>query len=331
MLPAPPLVLTLDDPACAARAETGGKAAHLAQLAAAGFPVPAGFAVTTHAYAAFLAAAGGLGADLLARAAALAGAAPAALEDEAEALRALVERAPVPGDVTAAVAQALGALAGHPAHGGPSPAGVRVAVRSSGTAEDLHGASFAGMHDTFLDVPGDLASVLAAVRRCWASLWTGRALAYRRDRGFDHRDARIAVLVQRMVDAEAAGVLFTANPLTRSRDELVVNASWGLGEAVVSGEVTPDEWVVRRAGLAVARFALGEKEVRLGPGGALDDVPDELRAVPCLADAHVAELCALALRVEETRGGRPQDIEWALAGGRLHLLQARDVTGAGFD
>ena len=189
----------------------GGKAANLGELISAGLPVPGGFCVTTEAYA--RAAAG---------------------VDAAEPLRAreLLRTLPVPGDIAAEVTTAYRALGGGP-----------VAVRSSATAEDLPTASFAGQQDTYLNVVGDEA-LLDAVRRCWASLWTDRAVAYRADLGIDDAEVRLAVVVQKMVDAQVAGVLFTADPVSGRRSRAVLDASPGLGEAVVSGMVNPDHLAV---------------------------------------------------------------------------------------
>ncbi|MEA5456404.1 PEP/pyruvate-binding domain-containing protein [Sinomonas sp. JGH33] len=259
----------------------GGKGANLGELIAAGLPVPPGFVVTTAAYRAH------------ARAAALD---PDRAAADPAAARATLEGAPLDPDLVQQIAAALAEL---------GPAGTRVAVRSSATAEDLPGAAFAGQQDTFLDVEGPDA-VADAVRRCWASLWTDRAVQYRERQGIAPADVAIAVVVQRMADAAAAGVLFTANPLTGRHAELVVDAAPGLGEAVVSGEVTPEHLVLGRDGTV--------RERTLGPGAAL-----------VLSDSAARELAELAVRAEQ-HFGVPQDIEWALDGGRILLLQARPMT-----
>ncbi|QTR03544.1 hypothetical protein J7S33_00240, partial [Saccharothrix algeriensis] len=251
------LVLPLDDP----RADldvVGGKGASLARLRRAGLPVPDGFHVTTHAYRAFTA---GLGVGRPDAASVAAG--------------------EVPAEVAAAILAAL-------------PAGP-VAVRSSATAEDLPDLSFAGQHDTVLDVRGR--DVLDAVRRCWASLWTERAVAYRARHGV--ADAAMAVVVQEMVPADAAGVLFTADPVTGARDRTVVEAAPGPGDALVGGEVTPE------------RYAVVDGAVTSG-GDLLDD-------------REVLELAALGARAQELVGA-PVDVEWARVGGRFALLQARPIT-----
>jgi rifampicin phosphotransferase len=317
-----PLVLRLGDERCRQPALAGGKGASLARLVQAGFSVPAGTVVTTAAYAGFVA-------DLAGEiAATLAGVAPgdrAGAEAAAAAIRARIEARPLPGETATAIAAAYASLA-DTEPGAPPPF---VAVRSSGTAEDLAGASFAGMHDTFLDVRGAEA-VVDTVRRCWASLWTARAIAYRQARPAAGTDADrgplLAVVLQRMVDAEVAGVLFTANPLTGSRAEFVINAAWGLGEGVVSGIVTPDEFVVDRATLActVVRSPEGAGTVEL-------ETPAERAAAFCLDGEQIARLGALGRELEAHAGGVPQDIEWAIEHGHVHLLQSRPITGPGFD
>lgn len=276
----------------------GGKGANLGRLAAAGFEVPPGFVVTTDAYAQVLQ--GEQVAD------------PAQMAERVLSL-------PVPDDIASAIRDAYDAMGGG-----------RVAVRSSGTAEDLADASFAGLHDTHLDIEGHDA-LIDAVRRCWSSLWTARAVAYRGDKGFDHGEARLAVVVQQMVAAESAGVMFTANPITAAVDEIVINAAYGLGEAVVSGLVTPDEITLHRDDLHVRRRSTGEKAQRIdradGPGTVTSDVPEDERAKDVLDDDRAADLADLGRRVTAYYEGFPQDIEWAYADGVFHLLQARPVTG----
>jgi pyruvate,water dikinase len=231
------------------------------------------------------------------------------------------ESAEIPAELAHAITSAYAALGGGP-----------VAVRSSATAEDLPGAAFAGQQDTLLNVVGD-AALLDAVRRCWGSLWTDRAVAYRAKLGIDPAEVRIAVVVQRMVDADAAGVLFTADPVTGDRDHLVVDASAGLGEAVVSGLVTPDHYVLNRDG-KVHDFTAGRREVvvravagggvRHETGAAASDA-GAAASDDRLPDHVLAELARLAVEVA-AHFGRPQDIEWAYAAGRVHLLQARPMT-----
>nr|WP_319717389.1 PEP/pyruvate-binding domain-containing protein [Nonomuraea angiospora] len=278
------LVAPLDSFGRGDLAMAGGKGANLGELVRNGFPVPGGFVVTTHAY------------DVIA---------------QGHGTRAYFEQVELPDELREAVAGAYAALGGGP-----------VAVRSSATAEDLPGAAFAGQQDTYLNVVGEQA-VLDAVRRCWGSLWTDRAVAYRARLGIDDSEVRIAVVVQSMVEADLAGVMFTANPVTGDRAQLVVDASSGLGEAVVSGLVTPDHYVISDAGTA---FTPGRREVVIR-GAADGGVTRETgsAAQERLPEAALGELVRLGKEVA-AHFGRPQDIEWAYAGGRVHLLQARPMT-----
>ncbi|MFB9731971.1 PEP/pyruvate-binding domain-containing protein [Ornithinimicrobium kibberense] len=260
------LVLDLGSVGAADLPSVGGKAAGLGELLGAGVRVPPGFVVTTDAYRYAVGAAASV---------------PQVLDT------------PVPEDLAEAVRTAYRGLGGGP-----------VAVRSSATAEDLPGATFAGQQDTFLDVEGADA-VLDAVRRCWASLWSERGVDYRERLGVDPRSVAMAVVVQRMVPADTAGVLFTADPVTGRRDRVVVDAARGLGEAVVSGRVTPEHLVVAEDGAVVERRAGGDGQV--------------------LTDGQAARL-ARAGRAVATSLGRPQDVEWAFAGGELVVLQARPMT-----
>ncbi|MGQ0718051.1 MAG: PEP/pyruvate-binding domain-containing protein [Pseudonocardiales bacterium] len=281
----------------------GGKAANLGELIRAGFPVPPGFCLTTAAYQQIAADALDPGAP---DAAGL-----------AERARAAVLASPVPGVVADAVDRAYRALGDD----------VPVAVRSSATAEDLPWASFAGQQDTYLNIIGADA-VIDAVRRCWASLWTDRAVSYRATNGIDHATVRLAVVVQRMIEPRVAGVLFTADPVTGHRRHTVIDASPGLGEAVVSGAVNPDHFVVDATG-AVLERRLGDKRVavRSLPGGGTEHVARPADAEqPCLSDGQIRDLTALGQRVQ-AHYGAPQDIEWAVDGaGELWLTQARPIT-----
>ena len=217
------------------------------------------------------------------------------------------------------VRAAYAALPGEPA----------VAVRSSGTAEDLPGFSFAGQHETFLNVTGADA-VVAAVRNCWASLWSPQAISYRHQNGIAHSAVAMGVVVQVMVPSEVAGIIFTANPATGDRNEMVVNASFGLGEAVVSGQVTPDTYMVDKAERAVSEAIIGPKEQQIVSDGdqgvRMEDVGEGERGASSLSDGQLSELIGNAVRLEELYEGIPQDIEWAFVGGVLHLLQSRPIT-----
>jgi phosphohistidine swiveling domain-containing protein len=290
-------------------ARAGGKGANLGELVRAGFLVPDGFVVTTAAYDGFVAH--NLLVETIAR----------ALQDEqgcGASIRAAFERAPIPPEIEQEILVAYREL-------GEGP----VAVRSSATAEDLPEAAFAGQQDTFLNVIGSKA-LLDAVRRCWASLWTDRAIAYRERQGIDQQTARIAVVVQQMVPAEVAGVMFTANPVTGARDEIVIDASPGLGEAVVSGRVTPDRFVLRKSrwGWSIAERHPGRREViiRARSGGGTERVEgSDAMEVPELSDRVLRRLARLGGAIER-RFGHPQDVEWAWAKGKASILQARPIT-----
>ncbi len=304
-------------------AAVGGKGANLGHLTNAGFRVPPGFTVSTEAYQMFIE---GNELSPLIRdvVAGLDYADADALERDAARIRAAIEGAPMPDGIAAEIRQAYAAI-------GPE---LYVAVRSSGTAEDTAAASFAGMHDTYLDVRG-AASVVEAVQRCWASMWTTRAIAYRHSQGFDHANATIAVVVMTMVESDVSGVLFTANPRADRTDEIVVNASWGLGEAIVSGIVTPDEFTLDVGTLRIKDRVIGGKEVQItrapsGAGTTEEPVSEEKRARPSLTDDELHALGELGRRVMAHYEGMPQDIEWALMDGTFYLLQARPVTGADF-
>ncbi len=243
-----PLILPLDSPD-ATLAACGGKGVNLAKLARAGLPVPPGFVVTTDAYRQFVAA-HDLQPFILATLAATDSDDPAALETASAAIRARFALAPIPTELAAAIVDAARVLTTD--HRLPITAHLPQAVRSSATAEDLPDMSFAGQQDTFLNVVGDDA-LLEAVVACWSSLWTARAIAYRARNGIAQDVVALAVVVQAMVESEASGVLFTANPLTGQRGETVIDATLGLGEALVSGQVEPDhyEWTASGAGQTV--------------------------------------------------------------------------------
>jgi pyruvate,water dikinase len=286
-----PVVTGLTDPEAVDPARTGGKGANLARLTRAGLPVPAGFVVGTSAYRRFVREHGldvPIGQEM-----SRLDDDPASVEAASQRLRQAFESAALPEWLREAVEAAYHALGAGP-----------VAARSSATAEDLPQASFAGQQETVLDVAG-AAELGAAVRRCWSSLWTTRAIAYRRRHGIGHEQVAVAVVVQRMVPAEVAGVLFTADPVTGRRDHVVVEAAAGLGEAVVSGRVTPDRWVVDARTRAV--LTRPDRESAGLPTDLLDRV------------------VGLGLRAAEAFGS-PQDVEWAVADGRCWLLQSRPIT-----
>ena len=295
----------------------GGKAANLGELLHAGFAVPAGFCITTTAYAR-VASQAGLDTPL-SRLETVSCEDSARQIELATAMRTALVQTPLPSEVIEAVTSAYQSLSA----GSPIP----VSVRSSATAEDLPEASFAGQQETFLNVIG-IQALLSAVQRCFASLWTDRATQYRSSLGIAPRSVRLAVVVQRMVQAEVAGVLFTANPLTGKRREAVIDANPGLGEAVVSGATTPDHFVVNMTTGEIVERRLGGTRViiRAAVGGGTEVVKQNESQVASLSDEQVRRLSALGAQVE-AHFGAPQDIEWAIdASDQIALLQARPIT-----
>ena len=296
----------------------GGKGRSLALLANAGFAVPDGFHVTADAYRQFVDAN-----DLQPRILELARPVPKnsapAFDGAAEAIGDLFASCALGEALVGEIRAAYDALPGQPA----------VAVRSSANAEDLPGLSFAGQQETFLNVRGADA-VLQAAKDCWASLWTTRAISYRHQNGIDQDAVAMAVVVQTMVPSEVSGILFTANPATGERGELIVNASFGLGEAVVGGQVTPDTYVVDRATMTAKETVIGPKEQQIVADGDLGvrlvDVAEDVRQRASLSEDMLAVLAETALGIEALFDGVPQDIEWAFSDGRLHVLQSRPIT-----
>jgi pyruvate,water dikinase len=225
---------------------------------------------------------------------------------------------PMPDEVASAIRQAYLRLGG-----GALP----VAVRSSATAEDLPDLSFAGQQETYLNMRGE-AQVLDAVKRCWASLWTARAISYRIRNHIAAASVSLAVVVQKLVPADAAGIMFTANPLTGGHDQIMINAAWGLGEAIVGGLVTPDTVVVDKSSGAIVTSEINEKDVmtvRTPTGTQEEPVPADQRRQAVLSPFQAAELARLGVRIEELYG-HPMDIEWALSASRFFIVQARPFT-----
>ncbi|MFJ8593372.1 rifamycin-inactivating phosphotransferase [Streptomyces sp. NPDC093598] len=297
-------------------AVVGGKGAHLGTLSRIdGISVPGGFCVTTDAFRRIMADAPSIEdrLDQLSR-----------LEpDDREAVRTLsaqirhtIEGIAIPGDLAAEVARALAQLGEQAAY----------AVRSSATAEDLPTASFAGQQDTYLNVVGPQA-ILQHVSRCWASLFTERAVTYRRQNGIDHRTVHMAVVVQRMVFSEAAGILFTADPVTGNRKVATVDAGFGLGEALVSGLVNPDVFKVRDGEVVARTIAAKQRAVHALPDGGTRDVAVDAQRQeqPALTDAQVVRLVQLGRRIE-AHFGSPQDIEWCLIDDGFQIVQSRPIT-----
>jgi pyruvate, water dikinase len=318
------LVVPLADASSAA--EVGGKGASLGFLARAGIAVPPGFVVTAGAFAAVLSAAIDADGALRAEISALPAGSLGEIGRVCAAFRSRVVDAPFPGEVASAIS------AGYAALGGGSP---DVAVRSSATVEDSADASFAGLQDTYLGVCG-ASSVLEHVRRCWASLYNDSSVAYRRRLGMPEDGIAMAVVVQRMVRPRAAGVMFTRSPVTGDRSVVAIEGTWGLGSALVSGDVTPDSFVVSKITSEITSRRVSVKG-RLhtflpnGPGVTVTDTPAARRDAASLTDDEIRALADVARRVE-THYGAPQDIEWALLDGddpaasRIVLLQSRPET-----
>lgn len=321
----------------------GGKGANLGEMTAAGIAVPGGFVVTADAYKAFIKE--NHLEEMFRRELTEAGKDEAKLLDAAKKFRHAISKGKLPEEVEKAVREKYAQLGEQ----------ARVAVRSSATAEDLPDASFAGQQETYLNVRGAEA-VLTQIRNCYASLWGNRAVCYRSNQGYDQLSVALAVVIQKMVESEKAGVLFTVNPINRNPDEMQINASYGLGESVVSGKVTADSYLCDKQG-KVKSCQIGSKETQIiyadtqgtaAPANAQctpDDVitsdaqktpgdtaatkevavSEKMQKARCLNDEEIAVLCAEAVRIEK-HYGCPMDIEWAIAGGSVYILQARAIT-----
>lgn len=297
----------------------GGKGASLCRMSRAGLPVPEGFIVRSEMFNAFMEA-NGLWEYVFEKLGTIDFSSDASLIAVAAEIRERIIGCPVPRDMAEDIVKHYARIGN-----GHEP----VAVRSSGTAEDLDDASFAGQQETFLFVIGD-GDVVKFIKECWASLYNDRAIFYRREKNFDERSISIAVVVQRMVSAQKAGVMFTSNPITNDYNTVVLEAAWGLGEAIVSGIVTPDNlWIDKRTGEVTTEY-ISEKEtmvVRLSERGGTKEepVPEELREAPVLSDGERNQLVDLARRIEGFYN-KPEDIEWAIVDGQVFLLQSRPIT-----
>ncbi len=298
----------------------GGKAGSLSEMLAAGFAVPLGFAITSEGYRYFEASTGvseklrelsqGLDARDFAAVRAF----------SAQAME-LVKAAELPSGLRDQVAAAYDELV--------SLCGVACAVRSSAISEDGAGASFAGLYDSYLNVMG-IREVLSSLRECYASLWSERAVRYRALKQGDIHGEAMSVIVMGLVPSESSGIAFTAHPVTGERDRVVINASWGLGEAIVSGRVTPDSFVVQKQSLAMLERDIYEKLLAIYPhpdgGGTIERELEGARAnAPSISDEEAQVLARLASQVE-AHFGSPQDVEWGIAAGQIYLLQSRPIT-----
>lgn len=297
----------------------GGKGASLCRMSRAGLPVPEGFIVRSEMFNAFMEA-NGLWDYVFEKLGTIDFTSEASLIAVSAEIRRRIIDCPVPQDMAEDIVNHYSKIGS-----GREP----VAVRSSGTAEDLDDASFAGQQETFLFVIGN-DDVVKFIKECWASLYNDRAIFYRREKKFDERSISIAVVVQRMVSAQKAGVMFTSNPITNDYNTVVLEAAWGLGEAIVSGIVTPDNlWIDKRTGKVTTEY-ISEKEtmvVRLSERGGTKEepVPEELREAPVLTDDERNKLVELARKIEDFYK-KPEDIEWAIVDGQVYLLQSRPIT-----
>jgi pyruvate,water dikinase len=293
----------------------GGKAANLGELLRAGVPVPGGFVLTTQAYQA--ASSNETIASKLEILAGVDARERAKLSRLAAEIREAILALPIPDEMADAVVRAYT----------KDLEGCAVAVRSSATAEDLPDASFAGQQDTYLGVLG-VKPLLDAIRRCWASLFNERAVAYRADRNIDPRHVALAVVVQRLVDVKTAGVLFTANPVTGRRHEAVIDAALGLGEAVVSGATNPDHLIVRTETGKIVEKRIGEKQliIEAVESGGTRHIESAAATEVCISDEEARALARMGEKVEK-HFGAPQDIEWAIdKQGRIFIVQSRPIT-----
>ena len=309
------------------RPSVGGKGASLGELARAGIRVPSGCVVTTSAFERFLTILDPQGS--IRRGVSKLSAQDSAAVQLSEQVRAQIECAPLPEDLQSAIAAAYEEL-----HRAPENATCPVAIRSSATSEDSAEASFAGLQDTYLWVRGS-DSVIRHVRKCWASLYSVESLTYRRRLNIPEEGLAMGVVIQQMIDSRCSGVMFTRSPTTGDRSVVVLEASWGLGSAIVSGEVTPDKYVISKVtGEIVQRNVSTKLREHLpnshGAGVSDQEVPEERQNIPCLSDDELHALVTIARQVERHYHA-PQDIEWAVSrnhspGGNLFLLQSRPET-----
>lgn len=304
----------------------GGKGANLGELTQAGIPVPPGFVVTAETYGKFMEDAGinGKVLDILAKTDINN---TKELQAAAEEIKSIIIGTPVPEDMSTLIIEAYNQLCQR-----VDEDDTDVAIRSSATAEDLPDASFAGQQDTFLHVSGS-EDVIDYIRKCWASLFEARAIFYREENGFDHSKVYIAVVVQKMAIADKAGVMFTVNP-SAGEEIALIEGSWGLGEAVVSGDVTPDNYVVDKSNDEVVSVTISDKKlmyVKDEDGTSVRvDVPEDKRNERVLSDEELVELTEMGKRIQ-AHYGEPMDTEWAFERGNLFLLQARPITTLGDD
>ena len=289
----------------------GGKNANLGEMLKAGIPVPPGFAITAHAYKRFIEETG-IAEQIykIIEETVTDPNDPKQYEEASKRIRSLIESTPMPDYLAEAIKQTYRELCNR-----TNIVNISVAVRSSATAEDLPDASFAGQQETYLNVAGE-DKLLEKTVKCWSSLFTPRAIFYRTQKGFRHEDVLISVGVQKMVNAKAAGVMFTLNPVTGDRNQIVIEANWGLGESVVSGAVTPDYYAVDKNTMKIIEKKIAKKTVEYVKNPETGEtihaeVPPERQEIPCLTDEEILRLAELGKKIEE-HYGKAQDIEWAI-------------------
>lgn len=299
----------------------GGKGANLGELISNSYPVPDGFCISVEAYKSFIEYH-----NLQERIDQIINEidweSPIDIEQKSSHIRSLISERELPSEIRNKVLVAYLALENK------SNNEAYVAVRSSATAEDLPDASFAGQQETFLYVKGEK-ELMQYIKSCWASLWSARAVAYRDKNAYDHQKVLISVVVQEMINAEVSGIIFTNNPLTQNANEMLITSSYGLGELVVSGQVTPDSFIINKSDMTVIKRELGSKEKKLVMGThdrtMLLDLPENKQNSYSLSEEQIRELSELAIKVEN-HYEFPQDIEWSFADGKLYLLQSRPIT-----
>ena len=303
----------------------GGKGAGLCRLTRGGFPVPGGFIVCAEMFKTFMQL-GNLRNDVLSIIDTIDFDSNSDLVTKSEKIRNMIIAAPMPMYMRQQIRNFYQKLNDEPEPGEKRMQ--HVAVRSSGTAEDLDDASFAGQQETYLYIIGT-DDIVQYIKKCWASLYNDRAIFYRKKKGFDEREIAIAIVVQRMVAPSKSGVMFTVNPITQDRNTCLIEGSWGLGEAVVSGIVTPDSYTVDKSGKLLDVYVSCKETMivrKTGePGVEERDVPADQQEAQVLNDKEISELANLAVKLEDYFG-KPQDAEWAIEDGQLYLLQSRPIT-----
>lgn len=302
--------------------EAGGKGANLGEMTQAGFPIPPGFVISSNAYKLFLEE-NDFKPKLKSLLKSLNPKRTQELQSVSEKIMRMLERGNIPKDLGGEIARKYNSISGLFKQ-------KLVAVRSSATAEDLPDASFAGQQATFLNVRGD-ANLLEAVRKCWASLFTPRAIFYREEKGFDHFKVNIAVIVQEMVQSEISGIAFTVEPLSQDKHKMVIEAIWGLGELIVQGAVTPDKYEVERHSLKILNMEKQPQDkqlIRVDSRTKETNVPKTKRNKQKLSEAQIRELAKILQKIH-AHYYFPQDIEWAYQKGKFYIVQARPITTLG--